>query len=118
MGDIGSILLGLVTGIMLGLVILFFYIRYKITQISGNFDNLIREAIREVEAEMVGVNVEKHNGVFFAYRETDNQFVAQANTVEELRAAFKVAFPNKITYLAGGDAAVVNEVKAALETAK
>lgn len=118
MNDILNIIVGITLGMIIGLGLLLLYIRFRVMQISGNIDNLIREAISEVEKDMIGITVEKHNGIFFAYRETDNQFVCQANTVEELRAAFRKTFPNKITYLAGGDESAVNEVKQALEATK
>lgn len=115
--ELWAVLSGISIGIIVGIVIFVLYIRWRVIQFSGNLDNLIREAIKEVEKEMIGINVEKHNGVFYCYRENDNQFVCQANTVDELRAAFKAKFPDKITYLAGGDEAAVNEVKEALEAA-
>lgn len=118
MSDIFNIIAGVLLGLLVGIVMLFMYVRFRISQISGNLDNLIKEAIKEVEKEMVGINIEKHNGIFYAYREDDNQFVAQGTTVEELRTAFKTVYPNKVTYLAGGDEEAVKEMKEALEATR
>jgi hypothetical protein len=107
---IGGILMGIGIGfIMLGLCIWILFQR-----IRGRVDDMVREVIKEAEADLVGLDIEVDNGVYFCYNNEDKQFVCQGTTVEEIRQAFQTRHPGKTAYLAGGDPAVVEEFKTEL----
>jgi hypothetical protein len=64
------------------------------------------------------VVVEEDAGQLFFYREEDRQFMCQGSTLAEVREKFNELFPEKIAYLAGGDPALVERLKAELKTIK
>jgi hypothetical protein len=79
---------------------------------------MVRETIREVEADMVPIVVEEDAGQLYFYRETDRQFLCQGTTLMEIRKRFNEQYPSKIAYLAGGDPALIERLRAELETLK
>jgi len=79
---------------------------------------LVRETIREVEADMVGIVVEEDAGQLYVYRETDRQFLCQGTTLTEIRKRFNELYPEKIAFLAGGDPALIERLRAELKTLK
>ena len=79
---------------------------------------LVRETIREVEADMVGIVVEEDAGQLYVYRETDRQFLCQGTTLMEIRKRFNELYPEKIAFLAGGDPALIERLRNELETLK
>jgi hypothetical protein len=79
---------------------------------------MVRETIREVEADMVPIVVEEDAGQLYFYRETDRQFLCQGTTLMEIRKRFNEQYPSKIAYLAGGDPALIERLKNELETLK
>ena len=79
---------------------------------------LVRETIKEVEADMVGIVVEEDAGQLYFYRETDRQFLCQGSTLTEIRKRFNDMYPEKIAFLAGGDPALIERLKAELKTLK
>jgi hypothetical protein len=79
---------------------------------------LVRETIREVEADMVGIVVEEDAGQLYFYRESDRQFLCQGATLMEIRKRFNDMYPEKIAFLAGGDPALIERLKTELKTLK
>lgn len=114
MTEFVTLALGMIAGVAIGLVLVIFYVRMKIRQMGDRFDDLIREAIREVEGEMVAITVERHSDVFYCYRRDDQQFVAQGATIAEIRDACRRALPGKLVYVDGGDPGAVSELQAAM----
>ena len=49
----------------------------------------------EKPEEVIRINIEKDNGMLFAYHEQDSRFIVQANTREELENKLKELFPGK-----------------------
>jgi hypothetical protein len=78
----------------------------------------VRETIREVEADMVGIVVEEDAGQLYVYRETDRQFLCQGTTLAEIRKRFNDMYPEKIAFLAGGDPALIERLRTELKTIK
>jgi hypothetical protein len=79
---------------------------------------LVRETIREVEADMVGIVVEEDAGQLYFYRETDRQFLCQGSDLMEIRKRFNDMYPEKIAFLAGGDPALIERLKSELKILK
>ena len=75
---------------------------------------MVEEVVREAEENLIGLDIEVDNGVYFCYNNQDKQFVCQGTTVQEIKQAFRDRFPTKTAYLAGGDPAVVAELKTEL----
>ncbi len=111
---IANILIGI--GVGIGLVV--FWIWRTVRRFEDDLRGLVRETIREVEADMVGIVVEEEAGQLYFYRETDRQFLCQGTTLAEIRKKFNDMYPEKIAFLAGGDPALIERLKAELKTLK
>jgi hypothetical protein len=112
--DITTIVANALIGIGIGLAILTFVVWRIIRRFETDLRAVVREAVAEVEANMIGLIVEQEGDVIYAYTEQDRQFVCQGATVEEIRAGFKSRYPEKTAYLAGGDEALVERFKTEL----
>ena len=111
---IANILIGI--GLGIGLVI--FWIWRTVRRFEEDVRGIVRETIKEVEADMVGIVVEEDAGQLYFYRETDRQFLCQGATLMEIRKRFNDMYPEKIAFLAGGDPALIERLKAELKTIK
>jgi hypothetical protein len=109
--DITALLANIMIGIGLGIGLVAFYVWRTVRRFETELRELVREAVAETEANMIGLIVEQEGGVIYAYTEQDRQFVCQGATVEEIRAGFKSRYPEKTAYLAGGDADLVEHFK-------
>ena len=98
-------------GIAIGVGMIVVYAWYLYRDLKNRVDRMIREVINEAETNMVGLEVEVDNGVYFCYNNKDKQFVCQGATVGEIAVAFRNRYPGKTAYLAGGDEAVVTKFK-------
>jgi hypothetical protein len=105
-------------GIGIGLAILAFYIWRIIRKFETDLRAVVREAVAEVEASLIGLVLEQEGGIIYAYTETDRQFVCQGTDLEEIRTGFKSRYPEKTAYLAGGDPELVERFRAELLQAK
>lgn len=102
--------------VLIGLFLL--YVWYVIARFRGQLNQLLREAVEQVEANMVGVDIELDQGTYFCYNSTDRQFICQGQTVDEIRQAFRSRYPDKTAYLAGGTPEVVEQFKTELLRSK
>ena len=112
--DITALLANIVIGIGIGLAVLAFYVWRTVRRFETELRGLVREAVAEAEANMIGLIVEQEGDVIYAYTEQDRQFVCQGATVAEIREGFRSRFPEKTAYLAGGDEALVERFKTEL----
>jgi MFS superfamily sulfate permease-like transporter len=116
--DITTLVANILIGIGLGIGLVVFWIWRTVRRFEGEMRGLVRETIKEVEAQMMGVHVEEDAGQLYFYRETDRQFLCQGLTLAEVRSRFNELYPEKIAYLAGGDPALIERLKNELKTLK
>ena len=116
--DITTIVANILIGLGLGIGLVVFWIWRTVRRFEDEMRGLVRETIREVEADMVGIVVEEDAGQLYFYRETDRQFLCQGSTLMEIRKRFNDMYPEKIAFLAGGDPALIERLKAELKTLK
>lgn len=116
--DITTIVANALIGIGIGLAILTFVVWRIIRRFETDLRAAVREAVVEVEANLIGLIVEQEGDTIYAYTEKDRQFVCQGTTVEEIRAGFRSRYPEKTAYLAGGDADLVERFNAELLQSK
>ena len=116
--DVTTLVANILIGIGLGIGLVVFWIWRTVRRFEDDMRGLVRETIREVEAQMMGVVVEEDAGQLYFYRETDQQFLCQGTTLAEVRSRFNELYPEKIAFLAGGDPALIERLKAELKTIK
>jgi precorrin-6B methylase 1 len=116
--DITTLVANILIGLGLGIGLVVFWIWRTVRRFEDDLRGLVRETIREVEADMVGVHVEEDAGQLYFYRETDRQFLCQGPSLVEVRKAFNQQYPEKIAYLAGGDPVLIERLKTELKNLK
>ena len=116
--DITTIVANILIGLGLGIGLVVFWIWRTIRNFEGEMRGLVRETIREVEAQMLGVHVEEDAGQLYFYRDTDRQFLCQGTSLSEIRSRFNELYPEKIAYLAGGDPALIERLRTELKALK
>jgi len=112
--ELMDIVVTVLFGVGIGFVMLGLYIWVLYQQIKSRVDEMVNRIINEAEADLVGIDIEVDNGVYFCYNNKDKQFICQGTTVAEIRTAFQARFPDKTAYLAGGDPRVIAELKTEL----
>jgi hypothetical protein len=116
--DITTIVANILIGLGLGIGLVVFWIWRTVRRFEDDLRGLVRETIKEVEADMVGIVVEEDAGQLYFYRETDRQFLCQGTTLAEIRSRFNELYPEKIAFLAGGDPALIERLKNELKALK
>ena len=116
--DVTTMVANILIGIGLGIGLVVFWVWRTVRKFEDEMRGLVRETIKEVEADMVGIVVEEDGGQLYFYRETDRQFLCQGTTLMEIRKRFNEQYPSKIAYLAGGDPMLIERLKAELKTIK
>lgn len=116
--DITTIVANILIGLGLGIGLVVFWIWRTVRRFEDDMRGLVRETIKEVEADMAGIVVEEDAGQLYFYRETDRQFLCQGSTLIEIRKRFNELYPEKIAYLADGDPALIERLRNELKTLK
>jgi len=116
--DITTIVANILIGLGLGIGLVVFWIWRTVRRFEDDVRGLVRETIREVEADLVGIVVEEEAGQLYFYRESDRQFLCQGATLTEIRKRFNDMYPSKIAFLAGGDPALIERLKDELKILK
>jgi len=112
--ELNDVIAGTLMGLGIGFIALTVYMWILYQRIKSRVDRMIEEIISEAEENLVGLDIEVDKGVYFCYNSIDKQFICQGNTVAEIREGFRQRFPNKTAYLAGGDPAIVEQLKTEL----
>ena len=116
--DITTLVANILIGIGLGIGLVVFWVWRTVRRFEDDLRGLVRETIKEVEADMVGIVVEEDAGQLYFYRDTDRQFLCQGADLMEIRKRFNELYPEKIAFLAGGDPALIERLKNELKTIK
>jgi hypothetical protein len=116
--DIATIVANIIIGLLLGVGIVVLWVWHTVNKFEKELRSVVRETIKEVEGQFVGVVVEEDAGQLYFYQEIDRQFMCQGETLAEIREKFKELYPEKIAYLAGGDPALIERLKAELKIIK
>jgi hypothetical protein len=116
--DITTLVANTLIGLGLGIGLVVFWVWRIVRKFEDDLRGLVRETIKEVEADMVGIVVEEDGGQLYVYRETDRQFLCQGSTLTEIRKRFNELYPEKIAFLADGDPALIERLRAELKTLK
>ena len=93
---IGDILL--ITGIVLivGLLGFYFWLRH----FNDRLEEALVDLVQQLESQMIGLEVEVDNGLYYCYNSRDKQFICQGIDAREIIDRFQARYPDKIAYLA------------------
>ena len=116
--DITNMVVGVLLGLGLAMGIIALYIWHVMSKFEEGLREHVREAVREVEAALLPVIVEQDGDEIFVYAEKDRQFLVQGRTAKELRERFDQRFPDRIVYMAGGEAQLIERLKEELKIIK
>ena len=116
--DITTIVANILIGLGLGIGFVMFLMWRVMRRFEEDVRGMVRETIREVEADMVPIVVEEDAGQLYFYRESDRQFLCQGSTLTEIRKRFNELYPEKIAYLADGDPALIERLRNELKSLK
>jgi len=116
--DITTLVANILIGLGLGIGLVVFWIWRTVRRFEDDLRGLVRETIKEVEADMIGIVVEEEAGQLYVYRETDRQFLCQGADLMEIRKRFNELYPEKIAFLADGDPVLIERLRAELKTLK
>lgn len=117
-GNLMMVLGNILIGIGLGLGLIAFLVWRVLRKFEVEMREIVRDAVQQVEDSLVGIVVEEEGGQLYCYREEDRQFVCQGSNISEVRKAFNQMYPDKTAYLAGGDPALIERIKAELQSLK
>jgi hypothetical protein len=112
--ELMDIVAGIFIGLGIGFIALVGYVWILYQRIKGRVDDMVKQIIQQAEDDLVGLDIEVSNGVYFCYNNKDKQFICQGTTVAEIRRAFESRYPGKTAYLAGGDDTAVAKLKESL----
>lgn len=116
--DITNIVVGILIGLGLSVGAVSLYVWHVINRFEKELRGHVRAAVKQVENALMPVIVEQDGDQIFLYSEQDRQFLVQGRTAREIRERFDERFPDKIAYMAGGDAALVERLKEELKIIK
>ena len=116
--DITNIVITLLIGIGLGLALVALYIWHIIAKFEKQIHEAMREVVKEVEKSLMPVIVEQEGDEIFVYSEKERQFLVQGKSAREIREKFDQRFPDRIAYMAGGDADLIEQLKSELKVIK
>jgi hypothetical protein len=110
---IGGIL-GVCLGIWLFYLAMKLAVRIAVKRASQELQDL-EKAIEQYHDEvMIPCRVESHQGMFFVYNDQTNEFMAQGNTLAELRERIKARWANIRVSVVSGDEDTLAQLKAQL----
>lgn len=110
---VGSIL-GMLLGIWLFYLVMKMAVHITVARASKELQDLEKAIEQYHEEDMIPCRVESHQGMFFVYNDQTNEFMAQGNTLAELRDRIKVRWSNIRVSVVAGDEAVIQQLKAQL----
>jgi hypothetical protein len=102
---------GVIAGMIITTVLVNIAFRLATRRAEQQIEQLA-EAIKTLSANQIQARVEEDNGVFYVYRVDDNSFLAQGNTMAELRERIESRMKNVMVYVTEGDAEVLARLKA------
>jgi hypothetical protein len=116
--DITSVLIAVMIGIGLGVGAICLYVWIVIRRFRAEIDQLVQETVQVAKDSLVGVVLEEDAGQLYCYRESDRQFLCQGANISDIKKMFGELYPDKTAYLADGDPALIERIKAELAELK
>jgi hypothetical protein len=110
-------LLGAVAGVIIGYVILRILLHIALSRAEKEL-GLLAQAVEIYQAATIPARVEQIDGVFYVYDTRDDSFLAQGETVTELRSRIESRVKHARVLLTEGEESVLNLLKSDLESGR
>jgi hypothetical protein len=110
-------LLGAGAGVIIGYVVLRILVHIALSRAERELELLAR-AVEIYEASTIPARVEHIDGVFYVYDTRDDSFLAQGQTVSELRSRIEARVKHARILVTEGEESVLSLLKADLESGR
>jgi hypothetical protein len=110
-------LLGAAAGAIVGYGVLRIMVHIALARAEREL-GLLARAVEIYEASTIPARVEQINGVFYVYDTRDGSFLAQGQTVTELRARIESRVKHARVLVTEGEESVLSLLKADLESSR
>ncbi len=85
------------TVLLVGLLIFYFWLKHY----NDRLEEALTELVQQLEDQMIGLDVEVDNGLYYCYNSKDKQFICQGTDAREIIDRFQDRYPNKTAYIEG-----------------
>ena len=110
-------LLGMAAGVIVGYVVLRILVHIAVSRTEREIELLAR-AVEIYEASTIPARVEQIDGVFYVYDTRDDSFLAQGETVTELKSRIEARVKHARVLVTEGEESVLSLIKADLESSR
>jgi hypothetical protein len=110
-------LLGAAVGVIIGYVVLRILVHIALSRAEREL-GLLARAVEIYEAATIPARVEHVNGVFYVYDTRDDSFLAQGDTVAELKSRIESRVKHARVLVTEGEESVLSLLKADLESSR
>ena len=110
-------IIGAAAGVIIGYVVFRIIIHIAVSRAERELELLIR-AVEIYQASTIPARVEQIDGVFYVYDTRDDSFLAQGQTVTELRSRIESRVKHARVLVTEGEESVLNLLKADLESGR
>lgn len=105
----------MIVGIVVGLIIAFLamaLMAYRAeAALRREIVDLVETVKSQTEKHIILARVEQHRGVFYIYDTANDHFLAQGDTVAELKQALERRFHDKHVVVTQGESSVLEQIK-------
>lgn len=103
-------IIGLIFGIVAASLVILLLIQRLVNRAAANIDAVAAE-IEQLAQKIIPARVEQHDGVFYVYNTRDGSFIAQGQTVAEIRGRIEERMKDATVMVTEGDADVLQRLK-------
>jgi hypothetical protein len=109
--------IGVVTGTIIGYMVLRIMVHVALSRAEREL-GLLAQAVEIYQAATISARVEHIDGVFYVYNTRDGSFLAQGQTVDELRDRIETRVKNAQVRITEGEESVLSLLKSSLESSR
>jgi hypothetical protein len=110
-------LLGMAAGAIVGYMVLRILINVALARAEKEL-GLLAQAVEIYQAATISARVEQIDGVFYVYDTRDGSFLAQGETVTELKSRIEARVKHARVLVTEGEESVLSLIKADLESSR
>lgn len=106
-----DMLVGIVIGCVGSAFLFYLWFKMMIARAERELESLVSETGNAITTQVIPARVEEYAGMFYVYSTRDNTFIAQGNTVAELRERIESRWKTAHVFVTEGDESVVAALK-------